>query len=110
MKWFYCQKETFVPINNINPYRGTYYLGFSKIDLPTPDKDGNDMKFLLVRHDAPLHLDLIKPILLDLIKQYDKSDDINCVLIDNDKTFQWKGFINAIKFVMNKIFERNIVS
>lgn len=87
MKWFYCQKETFVPINNINPYRGTYYLGFSAIDLPTPDKDGNDMKFLLVRHDAPLHLDLIKPILLDLIKQYDKSDEINCVYIGEDKTW-----------------------
>ena len=101
MKWFYCQKETFVPINNINPYRGTYYLGFSKIDLPTPDKDGNDMKFLLVRHDAPLHLDLIKPILLDLIKQYDKSDDINCVLIDNDKTWFDKNtrtdLINSLK-------------
>ena len=101
MKWFYCQKETFVPINNINPYRGTYYLGFSKIDLPTPDKDGNDMKFLLVRHDAPLHLDLIKPILLDLIKQYDKSDEINCVYVGEDKTWFDKDdrtdLINSLK-------------
>lgn len=87
MKWFYCQKETFVPINNINPYRGTYYLGFSKIDLPTTDKDGNDMKFLLVRHDAPVNLELIKPILINLIKEYDKSDEINCVYIGEDKTW-----------------------
>lgn len=87
MKWFYCQKETFEPIKNINPIRGTYYLGFSAIDLATPDESNNDMKFLLVRHDAPVNLELIKPILINLIKEYDKSDEINCVYIGEDKTW-----------------------
>ena len=101
MKWFYCQKETFVPVNNINPFRGTYYLGFSAIDLATPDESNNDMKFLLVRHDAPVNLELIKPILINLIKEYDKSDEINCVYIGEDKTWFDKntrvGLVNSLK-------------
>lgn len=101
MKWNKCNKENFNPFNNINPRRGTYYLGFSPIDLPEVNEDGDNMKYLQVYHNAPIHLSLVKPLLLDLIKQYDKSDEINVVYINNDKTWFDKdtrvSLVNSLK-------------
>lgn len=102
MNWNLGINKGFTPIKLVNPKINRYFLRFSKVSItPTEDNHKYDIKYLLAKYDGKITEDVLKKILISFIKEYDKSNDVNCVLIDNDKTWFDKetrtDLINSLK-------------
>ena len=102
MNWNLGINKGFTAIKLVNPKINRYFLRFSKVSItPTEDSPKYDIKYLLAKYDGKITEDILKKILISFVKEYDKSDEINCVYIGEDKTWFDKntrvGLVNSLK-------------
>lgn len=102
MNWNLGINKGFTAIKLVNPKINRYFLRFSKVNItPTEDSPKYDIKYLLAKYDGKITEDILKKILISFVKEYDKSDEINCVYVGEDKTWFDKdtrvGLINSLK-------------
>lgn len=99
--WTLGRQAEFIAIEAMDVKKGVYHLKFSKVALPTVDENGNDIRYIFRLVTSKPTVVRTKRQLLEIIKEYDKSDEINCVYIGEDKTWFDKdtrvGLINSLK-------------
>lgn len=99
--WTLGKQSEFVAIEAMDAKKGIYHLKFSKVALPAIDENGNDIRYVFKLVTSKPTVVRTKRQLLEIIKEYDKSDEINCVYVREDKTWFDKdtrvGLINSLK-------------
>lgn len=102
MEWYNCKREDLVGFECTNPYNGKHVLRLSpnSKNLELDENDDSDARYLLIKVNNLPSIVNIKNYLLDLQKEYDSCNEVNCFYINNnmywlDKTTR-VGIINAI--------------
>ena len=99
--WTLGKQSEFIAIEAMDTKKGIYHLKFSKVALPAIDENKNDIRYIFKLVNSKPTVVRTKKQLLEIIKQYDKSDEINCVYVGEDKTWFDKdtrvGLINSLK-------------
>lgn len=99
--WTLGRQAEFIAIEAMDVKKGVYHLKFSKVALPAVDENGNDIRYIFRLVTSKPTVVRTKRQLLEIIKEYDKSDEINCVYIGEDKTWFDKntrvGLVNSLK-------------
>lgn len=101
MNWLKGKKEDYAPFELVNEKKSKYYIKLSpKPFSPVEEGDDSNVQYLSVVHigGIPTTYDL-KQMLINLQKEYDNSDEVNCFIIDGEKAWADKatrvGLINS---------------
>lgn len=88
MNWITIKKEDFVSSKLVNKFKAKYHLGFNLVDVPKETEEQEfDGKYLQVTFSGRITVDVLKNILVDLQKQYDKDAEVQTIIIDGHKTW-----------------------
>lgn len=111
MIWLKGNKENFVPIVCVDPYKKLYFIKLSPKNYTSKDKDdSSNIQYInKIVNNEPTTYDL-KQLLIQLQKEYDKDEEVNSFIFEGKN--QWFDVQDriAISHVLNIEKENNKIT